>query len=94
MHGVGGFTGTLLTGVFAAGALSATADLPGGSPGLLEGNPGQLLTQAYAVGVTIVWAGVITWGLLRVIDLFTPLRVGQQNEIEGLDISQHGEALQ
>src|SRR3954463_10299303 len=66
VHGVGGFTGTLLTGVFAAGALSATADLPGGSPGLLEGNPGQLLTQAYAVGVTIVWAGAVTWGLLRV----------------------------
>jgi ammonium transporter, Amt family len=94
VHGVGGFTGTLLTGIFAAGALSATADLPGGSPGLLEGNPGQLLTQAYGVAVTIVWAGLVTWGLLRVIDLFSPLRVSQQNEIEGLDISQHGEALQ
>jgi ammonium transporter, Amt family len=94
VHGIGGFTGTLLTGVFAAGALSATADLPGGSPGLLEGNPGQLLTQAYGVAVTIVWAGLVTWGLLRVIDLFSPLRVSQQNEIEGLDISQHGEALQ
>jgi Amt family ammonium transporter len=94
VHGVGGFTGTLLTGVFAAGVLSASADLPGGSTGLLEGNPGQVLTQAYGVAVTILWAGVMTWGLLRVIDLFTPLRVGQQNEIEGLDISQHGEALQ
>jgi ammonium transporter, Amt family len=94
VHGVGGFTGTLLTGVFAAGALSATADLPGGSTGLLEGNPGQVLTQAYGVGVTILWAGIMTWGLLRVIDLFSPLRVSQQNEIEGLDISQHGEALQ
>jgi len=94
VHGVGGFTGTLLTGVFAAGALSATADLPGGSRGLLEGNPGQVLTQAYGVAVTILWAGVMTWVLLRVIDLFSPLRVSQQNEIEGLDISQHGEALQ
>ena len=94
VHGVGGFTGTLLTGVFAAGALSATADSPGGLPGLLEGNPGQVLTQAYGVVVTIVWAGVITWGLLKVIDLFSPLRVTQQQEIEGLDISQHGEALQ
>src|SRR5918999_1348446 len=92
VHGVGGFIGTLLTGVFAVGAISATADSPGGLPGLLEGNPGQVLTQAYGVGVTIVWAGVITWGLLRVIDLFSPLRVTQQQEIEGLDISQHGEA--
>jgi len=94
VHGVGGFIGTLLTGVFAVGAISATADSPGGLPGLLEGNPGQVLTQAYGVAVTIVWAGVITWGLLRVIDLFSPLRVTQQQEIEGLDISQHGEALQ
>ena len=94
VHGVGGLIGTLLTGVFAVGAISATADSPGGLPGLLEGNPGQVLTQAYGVGVTILWAGVITWGLLRVIDLFSPLRVTQQQEIEGLDISQHGEALQ
>src|SRR5918996_3800262 len=86
VHGVGGFIGTLLTGVFAVGAISATADSPGGLPGLLEGNPGQVLTQAYGVGVTIVWAGVITWGLLRGIDLFSPLRVTQQKEIEGLDI--------
>ena len=94
VHGVGGFIGTLLTGVFAVGAISATADSPGGLPGLLEGNPGQVLTQAYGVAVTIVWAGAITWGLLRVIDLFSPLRVTQQQEIEGLDISQHGESLQ
>jgi Amt family ammonium transporter len=93
VHGIGGFTGTLLTGVFAVGALSATPDAPGTS-GLLEGNPMQVAIQAYGVAVTIVWAGAITWGLLRVIDLFSPLRVTQQNEIEGLDISQHGEALQ
>jgi Amt family ammonium transporter len=94
VHGVGGLTGTLLTGVFAAGAVSATAGSPGGLPGLLEGNPGQVLIQAYGVIVTVVWVGAVTWGLLKVIDLFSPLRVSQQNEIEGLDISQHGEALQ
>jgi Amt family ammonium transporter len=93
VHGVGGFTGTLLTGVFAVGAISATADGPGPS-GLLEGNAGQVLIQAYGVIVTILWAGIVTWGLLKVIDLFSPLRVTQQSEIEGLDISQHGEALQ
>ena len=94
VHGVGGLTGTLLVGVFAAGAISATPEVPGGFPGLLEGNPKQLLLQAYGVIVTIVWAGGITWGLLKLINVFSPLRVSQQNEIEGLDISQHGEALQ
>jgi Amt family ammonium transporter len=41
-----------------------------------------------------VWSGVITWGLLKVIDLLQPLRVSMQAEVEGLDITQHGEALQ
>jgi ammonium transporter, Amt family len=94
VHGVGGFTGTLLVGIFATGAISATADSPAGLQGLLEGNPNQLLLQAYGVAVTIVWAAGITWGLLKVINLFSPLRVSKQDEIEGLDISQHGEALQ
>jgi Amt family ammonium transporter len=94
VHGVGGCTGTLLTGVFAVGALSATADMPGGSSGLLEGNARQVLIQLYGIAATLVWSGVLTWALLRIIDLFVPLRVSAQNEVEGLDISQHGEALQ
>jgi ammonium transporter, Amt family len=94
VHGVGGLTGTLLTGVFAAGVLSATPEMPGGLTGLLEGNARQVLIQAYGVVVTIVWSGALTWAILKVIDLFAPLRVSQQNEIEGLDISQHGEAMQ
>jgi Amt family ammonium transporter len=94
VHGVGGFTGTLLTGVFAAGVLSATAEAPGGMTGLLEGNARQVLIQAYGVVVTMVWSGVLTWGLLKVIDMFVPVRVAPQNEVEGLDISLHGEALQ
>jgi Amt family ammonium transporter len=94
VHGIGGFTGTLLTGVFATAAISAGPDAPGGYPGLLEGNPRQVLIQLYGIGVTIVWSGAITWGLLKVIDLLTPVRVGPQAEVEGLDISQHGEALQ
>jgi ammonium transporter, Amt family len=94
VHGVGGLTGTLLVGIFATGAISATADSPAGLQGLLEGNPNQLLLQAYGVAVTILWAGGITWALLKVINLFSPLRVSKQNEIEGLDITQHGEALQ
>lgn len=94
VHGVGGLTGTLLTGVFATAAVSASADLPGGLPGLLEGNANQLLMQAYGVAVTIAWSGTVTWLLLKVISFMVPLRVSQQQELEGLDITQHGEALQ
>jgi Amt family ammonium transporter len=93
VHGVGGATGTLLVGVFAVAALSAGPDTPGSS-GLLEGNARQLLIQLYAVVVTIIWSGVLTYVLLKVIAFLVPLRVSHQNEIEGLDITQHGEALQ
>ncbi|HEY1363479.1 MAG TPA: ammonium transporter [Xanthobacteraceae bacterium] len=94
VHGVGGATGTLLTGVFAVAALSVSPDAPAGSPGLLEGEPRQLLIQLYAVVVTLIWSGVLSFILLKVIGLLVPLRVSRQNEIEGLDLTQHGEALQ
>jgi ammonium transporter, Amt family len=94
VHGVGGFTGTLLTGVFAVGAISASPETPGGSPGLIEGNAQQVVIQLYAIAATIVWSGVATWIILKVINVFAPLRVSQQQEVEGLDITQHGEALQ
>jgi Amt family ammonium transporter len=94
VHGIGGLTGTLLTGVFAAAAVSVGPDTPNGLPGLLEGNPGQVLIQLYGVAVTVVWSGGLTWALLKLIDLYVPVRVSPQAEVEGLDISQHGEALQ
>jgi hypothetical protein len=74
VHGVGGFTGTLLTGVFATAAVSASADAAGSS-GLLEGNAQQVVIQLYGIGVTIVWSGVVTWVLLKLIGLMVPLRV-------------------
>jgi Amt family ammonium transporter len=94
VHGVGGATGTLLTGVFAAAAVSISPEVPTGNPGLLEGNPHQLLVQIYGVIATIIWSGGLTFVLLKVIAFIVPLRVNQQNEIEGLDVTQHGEALQ
>jgi Amt family ammonium transporter len=87
VHGVGGLTGTLLAGVFATAAI-------GGTSGLIEGNPQQLLIQFYGVAVTLVWSGGVTFILLKLVGAFVPLRVSLQQELEGLDISQHGEALQ
>ena len=94
VHGVGGVTGALLTGVFTTAAVSMSADTPAGYPGLLEGHPRQLLMQFVEVVATLVWSGGITFVLLKVIGAFVPLRVSKQQEIEGLDLSQHGEALQ
>jgi Amt family ammonium transporter len=87
VHGIGGITGTLLCGVFAVAAIGDTA-------GLLENNPKQVLTQFYGVAITLVWSGGITFVLLKLVGVFAPLRVSLQQELEGLDISQHGEALQ
>ncbi len=87
VHGVGGLIGTLLTGVFATAAI-------GGVSGLIEGNPRQLLIQFYGVAVTLVWSGGVTFVLLKLVSAFVPLRVSREHELEGLDISQHGEALQ
>ncbi len=87
IHGIGGLLGTLMTGIFATAAV-------GGSAGLLEGNPQLLLTQAYGVAVVFVWTGGMTFVLLKVVDMMAGLRVSHEHEVEGLDITQHGEALQ
>jgi Amt family ammonium transporter len=94
VHGIGGFTGTLLAGVFAVAALSVGPDAPKGIAGLLEGNPQQVVAQLYGIVVTIVWSGFVTFVILKVIEFFVPLRVKQEDEVMGLDVSQHGEALQ
>jgi Amt family ammonium transporter len=84
-HGVGGTVGALLTGVFAQKALNGVAD------GLLFGNPGQLVTQAIAVGAAIVYSGVLTFVLLKVVALVFPLRASQDDEQVGIDLIAHGE---
>src|SRR5712664_2220002 len=87
VHGIGGMTGILLAGVFATASI-------GGTSGLIEGNPQQLLIQLYGIAVTLVWSGGVTYVRLKLVSAFVPLRVSREHELEGLDISQHGEALQ
>ncbi|ABI63033.1 Ammonium transporter [Granulibacter bethesdensis] len=89
VHGIGGITGALLTGIFAYGPLSATDASPAGVVG---GIP-QLIIQAKAVGITLVWSGVMTFILLKIIDVVIGLRVTQEEEVEGLDVTLHGERL-
>ena len=61
---------------------------------MIEGNPQQLLIQVYGAAVALAWSGGVTYALLKLVGAFVPLRVSQQQELEGLDITQHGEALQ
>jgi Amt family ammonium transporter len=84
-HGLGGTVGALLTGVFAQKALNGVAD------GLLFGNPRQLAIQAAAVGAAIVYSGVGSFVLLKLIALVVPLRASDADEVTGLDVTQHGE---
>jgi Amt family ammonium transporter len=84
-HGVGGTVGALLTGVFAQKALNGVAD------GVLFGNPGQILVQATAVLAAMVYSGVVSFVLLKLIALVLPLRATTSDEAVGLDIAAHGE---
>jgi Amt family ammonium transporter len=85
IHGVAGTLGAILTGVFADPSINEAGK------GLLYGNPGQLWTQIIAVGVTIVYTAVVTAVIFMIIKAFVGLRVDVEEEIEGLDESQHGE---
>lgn len=93
VHGIGGMVGAVLTGVFAVGALSATADNPAGMPGLIEGNAAQVLTQVYGVLVTVIYCGIVSFVLLKIVDALIGLRVDAEAEREGLDLRLHGEAV-
>jgi Amt family ammonium transporter len=86
VHGVGGITGAILTGVFAVESV-------GGTKGLLEGNAGQVLTQCIGVGVTLTYTAVVSFILLKGIDLVMGLRVTPEEEREGLDLALHGETV-
>jgi Amt family ammonium transporter len=84
VHGVGGGLGTILTGVFAVVAIN-------GVKGLIEGGAHQLGVQTLGVAIAAVYAFVVTFGILKLINLITPVRVAERDELHGLDQALHGE---
>ena len=85
VHGVGGIIGTLLTGVF----VSATFGGVGFAEGMSMAR--QFGVQLLGVGATMAWCGVLTFAILKLIDVMVGLRVNEEQETEGLDLAQHGE---
>ena len=86
IHGLGGTWGALATGLFASTAIN-----PDGANGLFFGNPGLLWTQVVSIIVTMIFAFVMTFIILKVLDLVMGLRVSDEDEERGLDISLHNE---
>ena len=86
VHGVGGFIGIVLCGIFATRAFN-----PAGVDGLLHGNPHFFFVQLGAVLISSIWAFVFTYGMLWLIERLTPVKVGTAGESEGLDSALHGE---
>jgi Amt family ammonium transporter len=86
VHGLAGLLGVLLTGLLALKSVN-----PAGADGLLAGNPLQLWIQLKAAGFTLLWVGVGTYAVLQLIRMVVPLRVGHEQEWQGLDVNAHGE---
>jgi Amt family ammonium transporter len=85
VHGVGGVLGTVLTGVFAATSLGGVGYADKVAMG------GQVVTQITAVVAVAAWSGIVTWILLKLTDAITGMRVGADQETEGLDTVEHNE---
>jgi Amt family ammonium transporter len=88
VHGVGGALGAMLTGAFASNAINSA-----GKGWLIDGNGHQMLIQFYDVAATFVYCGVVTFIILKLIDMVVGLRVSREVEVEGLDINLHGETV-
>ena len=84
VHGMGGLWGAIATGIFANPVVNSFA-------GLLYGNPHQLVVQIIAAGAALIYAFVLTYVLAKIVDMTLGLRVTEDEEYVGLDISQHGE---
>ncbi len=88
VHGVGGALGAMLTGAFASNAINSAAH-----GWLIDGNFGQMWIQLEDVGGTFIYCAVVTFIILKVIDMIIGLRVSPEVEVEGLDINLHGETV-
>ena len=86
VHGIGGMWGALATGLFATKSVNSA-----GADGLFYGNPQQFVNQLIAVGVTVVFTAVVTFVVLKVVDALVGLRVKEEDEEIGLDLTQHQE---
>jgi Amt family ammonium transporter len=94
IHGVGGILGALLTGVFAAPSLGGAGvyDYVANKVADNYDIMGQVIIQATGVGVTLIWSGVVAFICFKLVDMFIGLRVPEDEEREGLDITSHGES--
>ena len=90
VHGVGGIIGALLTGIFAFGPFTATKDAPAG---VNIGGLAQFEAQVIAVVATLLWSGILTYIILKIVDAVIGLRVTEEEEREGLDVVLHGERI-
>jgi Amt family ammonium transporter len=86
VHGIGGIWGALATGLFATKMVNAA-----GADGWFYGNAKQFFIQLIATGVTIVYAFVVTWVIYKIVDLVIGVRVAEQDEAMGIDLTQHNE---
>ena len=92
VHGVGGILGAMATGVLAAPSMGGTGVYDYAAGKVAEYSiSGQLVSQAWGVGVTILWSGVVSFVLFKLIDMVMGLRVPEEAEREGLDTTAHGE---
>jgi Amt family ammonium transporter len=87
VHGVGGATGAILTGVFAISTINPLGK------GAIEGNPGQILIQIEGIAIAGAYCAVVTYIILMALHYTIGLRVTKDEEMEGLDLTQHGERL-
>ncbi|WP_198324333.1 ammonium transporter, partial [Methylococcus sp. BF19-07] len=92
VHGVGGIIGALGTGIFASPALGGAGVYDYVANAVAEYDMvSQVISQAWGVGLTIVWSGVVSFVSYKIVDLLVGLRVSEETEREGLDIREHGE---
>jgi ammonium transporter, Amt family len=89
VHAVGGALGAMLTGALASNAINSAS-----KGWLIDGNPHQMLIQFYDVAGTFVYCAIVTYIILKLLDIIIGLRVSQAVEVEGLDINLHGEVVQ